>query len=531
MITSRSVRNTWCLAIAANFAAIGVSTANAQDSRGMRGNSAAPKPVTAAPAATGAVSFTISNASAEGQMIRVAVNKGLLLDFNVPIRELRMANPEIADVQPTAPNQVLLNGKSFGTTQLIVWTEGDQQRIFDVAVEIDMERLRASISAAAPRSAIKANSVLDTVVLTGTVNDVEVAQRVMQVANIYSQRVINQIRVAGVQQVLLRCTVAEMNRSSLKQLGINGWLGGENFRDAFAVNQLDGINPINIGAAGTAPITQNVPFITDQQGIPISGNTTLSLGFPRAQLQVFLRALRENSLLKVLAEPNLVAISGQDASFLAGGEFPVPVPQGGAIGAVTIEYREFGVRLSFTPVVVSEGLIRLRVAPEVSEPDLSNAVTLGGFVVPGLISRRVETTVELAAGQTFAIGGLLSQSTRAVSRAVPALGDVPVLGALFRSVEFQTDETELIVLVTPELVSGISPDQITHVPGSQYVKPNDWELFGLGKIEGEESVKGNNLPKRPDNRWPANPQSLYPSNTGPMRVRGPIGPAGLEEGN
>ena len=476
------------------------------------------------------VSFKISSVSPDGQMIRVAASKGVLLDFNVAVREVRVVNPDIADVTTTSPKQVLINGKTFGTTQIIVWTENDAQRVFDVAVDLDMERLRASIASAAPRAAVRANSVLDTVVLTGNVPDVEAAQRIMQIAGIYSTRIINHMRVAGVQQVLVRCTVAEMNRSVNKQLGFNGWLAGENFRDAFAVNNLDGINPVNIGAAGGAAVTNNVPFVTDQNGLVLGPNPTLSLGFPRAQLQVFIRALRENSLLRVLAEPNLATVSGQEANFLAGGEFPIPVPQGGTSNAVTIEYREFGIRLRFTPVVVSESLIRLRVAPEVSEPDLSNAVTLGGFVVPGLTSRRVDTTVELANGQTFAIGGLLSQQTRAVSRAVPALGEVPIIGALFRSVEFQQDDTELVVLVTPELVAGLSPDQVTHVPGAQYVAPNEWELYGLGKIEGEGTPQGSHLPKRAGNHWPANPRELYQPNPASPKLRGPIGPAGIEEG-
>lgn len=513
--------------MAAVFAAIGVFRVHAQEVR-----SAAPPP--SGPAqhirASG-IEFTVSHAPRADQQIMVPVNKGVLLDFNLPIREVRVANPEIAEVQATAPKQVLVNGKSFGTTQLVIWTEGDAQRIFDIAVELDLERLRASIKGVAPYSDVAANAVLDTVVLTGSVPDVDAAQRIMQVANVYSMKVLNQMRVSGVQQVVLRCTVAEMNNRAVRQLGFNGWLGGENFRDAFAVNNLDGLNPSNIGAAADANIRGNVPFLTDQNGIPITGATTLSLGFPRVQTQIFLRALRENGLLRVLAEPNLVTVSGQPASFLAGGEFPIPVPQGTASNAITIEYREFGVRLNFTPVVVGENLIRLQVTPEVSELDFSNAVTLTGFVVPGLTSRRVQTTVELGAGETFAIGGLLNSQTRAISRSVPALGDIPVLGALFRSVDFQQAETELVVLVTPELVKPLSPDQVTHVPGSQYVAPNDWELFALGQTYGEDSVRGNNLPLGPDSAWPANAQRLHSIPGQPQKVRGPIGPAGIDEGH
>jgi pilus assembly protein CpaC len=187
----------------------------------------------------------------------------------------------------------------------------------------------------------------------------------------------NHLDVAGEQQVLIRCVVAEMSRSAMRELAVNGFLAGENFRDAFIVQQLGGLNPINIGAAADALVTRNVPFLTGEDGIPISDTTNLSLGLPRGQAQLFIRALADNSLGSVLAEPNLVAISGETASFLAGGEFPIPVPQGN--NQVTIEFREFGVRLNFSPIVLGHGRIRMRVAPEVSELDFGSAVQIEGF--------------------------------------------------------------------------------------------------------------------------------------------------------
>jgi len=228
--------------------------------------------------------------------------------------------------------------------------------------------------------------------------------------------------------------------------------------------------------------------------------------------------------LHVLAEPNLVTISGQEATFLAGGEFPVPVPQR---DSVTIEFREFGVRLNFTPTVLGQDVIRLRVAPEVSEPDYTNALTITGYVIPGLTQRRVETVVELGPGQTFAIGGLLSEKTRAVSGKVPALGDLPVLGALFSSQDYQQSETELVVLVTPELVAPLNPDQVTYIPGADHIAPNDWELFGLGKLDGE----GGGAPSKPKTN--AGGKTVAPQGHQPAaaaRLRGPIGPAGANEG-
>ncbi|TWT44791.1 Type II secretion system protein D precursor [Phycisphaerae bacterium RAS1] len=473
-----------------------------------------------------ALEIKVTEIPRSGRLINVPVNKGVLVEFSAPLKEVRVANAEIATVSATSPKQVLVSGKSFGTTQLIAWLDGDDQRIFDIAVDLDLERLQASLRQAVPRARVSAAAVLDRVVLTGNVPDAESAQKIMEIAGIYSQQIINHMRVAGVQQVLLRCTVAEVNRSATRQLGFNGWMGGSNLRDVFGVNQLDGINPVNIGAAGSANFLNDIPFVTDQNGLPLTPNPTLSLGFPRMQMQLFIRALRENSLLRVLAEPNLVAISGQEASFLAGGEFPIPVPRGGQNLSITIEYREFGVRLRFTPAVMSENLIRLRVAPEVSEPDFSTAVTLQGFVVPGLTQRRVETVVELGAGQTFAIGGLLSERSRAVSRKVPALGDIPVLGALFSSVEYQSDESELVVLVTPELVEPLNPDQVAYVPGADYIVPNDWELFGLGQIQGENKDEPPSPRTRPAGTWPVRPNPAGQA----AGLRGPVGLAGSEEG-
>jgi pilus assembly protein CpaC len=290
-----------------------------------------------------------------------------------------------------------------------------------------------------------------------------------------------------------------------------------------------GINPVDIGAAANANVHGNIPFLTDKDGLVLKPASTMSFGFPRVQMQVFIQALRENSLLRILAEPNLVTLSGQDAEFLAGGEFPVPVPQGGTSNSITIEYRVFGVRLRFTPSVISENAIRLQVTPEVSEPDYSTAVTINGYVVPGLVSRRVQTVVELGAGQTFAIGGLLSEKVRGVSRKVPGLGDVPVLGALFSSVNYQSDETELVVLVTPELVEGINPDQVSYVPGSEMKDPNDWELFFLGQIYGEKD-KTPPARTRLNQTWPVHPGETRGPATA-MKLQGPLGPAGSDEGS
>jgi len=495
-------------------------------------------PVRAQPAASGTdqaaeVQFTVSKVSGAGQIIRVPVNKAVLVNFNVPLREVRLAKPEIAEVTATSPKQILVTGKTFGSTQLIVWLDDAEQRVFDVAVDLELDRLLASIRTAVPRAKVAAHALLDAVVLTGTVPDAASAQQIMEIASVYSDNVMNHMKVAGVQQVLLRCTVAEVNRRAVRQMGFNGWIAGDNLHDVFMVNQLDGINPVNIGGvANFGPIGGShapaIPFGTDRQaGLPLSARPTLSFGFPRVQMQIFIQALRENGLLRVLAEPNLVTISGQEADFLAGGEFPVPVP---SEQGVAIQYRKYGVQLRFTPTVLSESVIRLHVVPEVSEPDFTTAVTVLGTTVPGLAQRRVETVVELGSGQTFAIGGLLSERVRGISRKVPGLGDIPVLGSLFSSVDYQADRSELVILVTPELVEPVSPDQISSVPGTSLVAPNDFELFLLGELEGASGEAQPKLRARVNHIWPVRPSELY-GTAAPLKLRGPLGPAGMDEGS
>lgn len=482
---------------------------------------------------------SIREVQEETTRISVPVNKSVLIDLNQPIVRAAIVQADIAEVQVLSPRQVLVTGKSFGTTHLLLWTEDGTQVPFDVNVEMTMEQLEDIILRIAPRAKVKVSPVLDTIVLTGTVPDATSAEHIMDLASIYSTKVKNQLSVAGVQQVLIRCTVAEVNRRALRVLGINGWMAGQNVRDMFIINQIDAINPSNIGAARDANVLNPVPILTGEDGIPLLPSpTTLSLGFPRVQMQLFMEALRENDLLRILAEPNLVAITGEEATFLAGGEIPVPIPQDQ--GVVTIEWREFGVVLHFVPTVLSGQIIRLDIAPEVSELDFTNAVTFGGYLIPAINKRNVETTVEVGNGQTFAIAGLLSDTVRGVSRKVPGIGDLPVLGALFSSNEYQRSTTELIFLITPELVSPLNPDQVPPVPGEEITEPNDFELFCLGLLEGppkpsrtlQEAVIEAEPSSVPSLEETCNTGAGYPTsgNTRSLWLRGPWGLAESEEG-
>jgi pilus assembly protein CpaC len=423
------------------------------------------------------------------ERMTLALNGSAIIETTLPTQRVQAVDPNTIFVQSISPTQILVTGVGTGVSQIIVWSDDGQQSIFQVTVDMDLTALNAALSSVDPLSSVKAIPLMGNVVLTGTASSTEMSQRLSEVAELFmpadgsggSGNVQNQMVVAGEQQVLLRVTVAELSRGAARELGINGFLAGENFRDAFVVNQLNGINPANIGALQNFNVRQNFSF-GSPDGIPLNPAVPLSLGFPRVQMQVFINALAENSLVRILAEPNLVTVSGETASFLAGGEFPIPVPQG--VDQVTIEFREFGARLNFTPVVMKGQRIRMHVAPELSQLDFTNAVQVSGFVVPGLTQRRMETTVEVGNGQTLAIAGLLNDEVRGVANRIPGIGDVPVLGALFRSVSYQRNITEMVVLVTPEIIAPLNPNQVPKVPGSDHQDPNDFDLYALGLLEG-----------------------------------------------
>ncbi|MCP4593950.1 MAG: type II and III secretion system protein family protein [bacterium] len=464
-------------------------------------DAAAPIPVAAK------FTATVKDMHTDGERIRVPLDRSVLVETNHPVATLQAVSPEIAVVQSITPRQFMISGAAFGETQVIAWTEDGRQKIFNVTVELDLESLRNALTKVDPQSRVEVTPIHGHIILTGQASSAATAERMAEIALMFmpagesgsSGSVQNHLQVMGEKQVLLRCTVAEVNRRAVRDLGINGFLAGDDFADMFVVNQLGGINPINIGAAADVNATGTIPFLTGTEGIPLASTSTLSLGFPRVQMQMFLRAMAENSLMRVLAEPNLVAISGESATFLAGGEFPYPVPQGGQSNAITIEFREFGIRLNFTPVVLANQTIRLRVEPEISALDYANSVQIQGSVVPGLTQRRTHTTVEIGNGQTIAIAGLLSEEVRGVVSRIPGIGDVPVLGSLFRSVEYSRSQSELVVLVTPEIVAPLNPDQVPPVPGQDLVDPNDWQLYMLGMIEGEDTAEGAEAGDAPPN--------------------------------
>jgi len=427
------------------------------------------------------------------ELVNLQVGDAIEIETAIKVDRVEVIDPEVVEAAVTSPRKIVLYGRGEGTTQVQIESGSEHQSCF-VIVGPNYKELENLIRAMAPTARVKVSGMNGTVVLTGRVSDSDAAQQVEGLARAFQGgEVLNHLTVAGVQQTMLRVVVAEVNKEATRALGINWGFGASRLsRDFFFANNIGQINPTNYFSNGLPNVTQG------QLGYSVAPTVTGALtnftfGFPRAELQLFLSALRENGFVRTLAEPNLVAISGQTATFLAGGEVPIPVAQGGAVaGAITIIYKEFGVRLAFTPTVLGGQLIRIHVMTEISDP-VQDTRQVGTVPLFSFRTRRVETTIECGNGQSFAIAGLLNDQVSAIASKIPGLGDMPVLGALFSSVEYQKNKTELVVLVTPELVEPMEPLQVVPPPGAHHRDPSDAELFGLGMLEGAEGLEPQTL--------------------------------------
>ena len=422
----------------------------------------------------------ISEGTATRRQLNLLLNKSLVLNTRSPYKRVSIAQPDIADVNLLGPGNLLLTGKKAGTTQVIVWDEADKAVVLDVTVAIDVAGLQDQLKELYPDQHISVESVNGSVMLRGHVPTIATAEQVLQIAKSYAPNVMDGLEVSGGQQVSLQVRFAEVSRSASTELGINAAFGSNKY--AFGSN-IGQVSPTALG-----------PGLSDPTVSPASAVTLYGTGrIGSVILESYVDALRQNDLARVLAEPNLVTVSGQEASFLAGGSFPIPVAQGGGSGsgaAISIEYRDYGVKLKFIPVVLGNGRIRLKMSPEVSDLDYANGVTLNNFVVPGTTQRNLTTTVELADGQTLAVAGLLNSSIASDKSVTPLLGDLPVVGSLFRSVRYQKKDTELVVLVTPHLVEPLNPSGTPQAPGEEWRSPTEGELF-LDQYMGTDlSTKG-----------------------------------------
>ncbi len=442
--------------------------------------------------AAGPERVSMNNANPEN--LTIISGKSVILESQNPIKRFSIAEPKIADVIVLTPRQIYLTGKTPGVTSLSFWGDGDKlSAVFDVEVTPDVASLKEKLHKVFPNEKyINVTSTQDSIILSGTISNASNLSQVLAIAGSYApsgkdkQKVINLMEVGGVQQVMLEVRVSEMSKSLGRKLGINFSAIGRAGRDgsiSFLSNLIAPARAYSILADGSMSLLSN-PIVPATIPSSLLSLTKISRDVTWTAL---VDALKESGYIKVLAEPTLITMTGKKANFLAGGEFPVPVPQQSAISGgssiITIDYKTFGVALNFTPTVLGNGRISMEVAPEVSDLDFTNSIQLMGYVVPGLTVRRVSTTVELADGQSFAVAGLLKDDVREAIKKVPLLGDIPILGVLFRSSEFQKSETELVIIVTPHLVKPIDMAKQT-LPTDQFVEPNDLEFYLLGREEG-----------------------------------------------
>ncbi len=435
---------------------------------------------------------------ADPQKLSLTVGKSVIVSSSDPVKRVSLGSQDIADAIVLTPRQISVIGKAPGVTNLILWGADDKiSSILDIQVSPDASRLGEMIQKILPEEKnLRIDAAHDSLTLSGTVSSTSSLSQALALAEAHSPKegkIVNLVEVAGVHQVMLEVRIAEMSKAVVRRLGFNfnffspksGNLG------IGLLNNLTRL-PDSLLPSFTAP---NAMVVSD----PI--NAVLRFVTKGTTSTVLIDALKEQGLLKVLAEPTLITLSGKPANFLAGGEFPIPVPQSVGAGGVvvTIEYKPFGVGLHFTPTVLSNKKISMEVAPEVSDLDFSNATTIAGLVVPALTTRRVSTTIELADGQSFAIAGLLKDDLREIVAGYPIFGDIPILGALFRSTSFRKNQTELIVIVTPHLVKPLDMAKQT-LPTDQYIEPDDFEFYLLGHLEGEE--KSGTNPKRSQRQTP-----------------------------
>ncbi|MFZ1745197.1 MAG: type II and III secretion system protein family protein [Nitrospirales bacterium] len=419
----------------------------------------------------------------EPQNLRLTVGESKIVERETAFKRASVANPKVADQIVLSNKQIYLTGIEVGTTTLTLWgQDGQVANVFQVQVSPDVTRLKEQLHTILPNEpGLQVMSSHEHISLTGNVSNMESLTKALTLAEPYApNKIINLVQVGGVQQVMMEVKVAEMQRGLMKRLGVNFKRAQKNHRD-FSIGLINKLSTID--AYDPFPVQQSSQTTTLQfpDVRTLASNLVLGFGIGQDLWTLFLDLLKEHSLSKTLAEPTLIAESGQAAEFLVGGEYPVPIPQ--QLGQVTIKYKEFGVGLKFTPTVLSEGRISVIVNPEVSELDFANGVQLNGFIVPALTTRRVKTVVELGDGQSFAIAGLLQDNIKETVSKYPFLGDIPVLGALFRSTSFQKNETELIVIVTPHLVKPLDMVKQT-LPTDHYLEPNDFELMLMGYVEG-----------------------------------------------
>src|SRR5438552_954845 len=419
------------------------------------------------------------NVSSEGQALHILVGKSVVVNVQAPITRVLSSNPSVIETLATSPTEIVVEGRAAGSSSLILWDQSGRSQMLDVIVDVDVSGLRSAIERTYPDQHIDVQADGGRLILTGKVTDAKTIEDLTKMSAVYSNQIVNSLTLAisHDRQVLLEVKFAEVDRTKFSQFGINllstgagntlgttttgqfGGFGPQSITDAFKVPN----KTVDTGAPTVGP--DHVAFTSAQT---IQSVLNIFLFRPDIHFGAIIQDLQQRRILQILAEPNLMALNGQKATFLAGGEFPFPIVQPGAgFTAVTISFKPFGVRLDFTGTISSDGTIRLHVAPEVSTLDFANALAISGFAIPAISTRRAETELELRDGQSFGIAGLLDNRAQAQLSKVPGIGDIPILGQLFRSRNINKSNSELLVLVTPHIVDPVhTPSTPPAIPKS-----------------------------------------------------------------
>jgi len=415
-----------------------------------------------------------ADAGSSNAPIVIGLGKSKLVELPSAYSDVMIADPKIADILPLNNHSVYVVGKAMGSTALTVYGAG--KRVIyssDVLVSADLESFKARMHEVLPRETnVSVSTANQSILLSGTVSSPSALQQIVTLADTYDPgKVVNMMSVQGTQQVMLSVRFVEMERTTAKNLRLN--VGQDRTNTNPAVTVLTGDTLLN--------------RVQSASSLNSFGIASLAWSVGGGDLTFLFDALETKGLIKTLAEPNLVAMSGDTANFLAGGEFPIPISQssssGNSIPTITVEFKQFGISLAFTPTILQDGLINMVVNPEVSSIDPTTSIQLGDIAIPGIKVRRAHTTVELRDGESFTVAGLLSDDYQSTIRQLPFLGDLPIIGSLFRSTGYQQDQTELVIVVTPHLVTPKRGPTAT--PADSFVPPSDFELFVFGNQRGK----------------------------------------------
>jgi pilus assembly protein CpaC len=418
---------------------------------------------------------------AGNQVLHILVGHSVVIRTDSRLRRVLVGNPAVITTATTSPNEVVVTATAAGSSSVVLWQEDNKSRILEVFGDLDVSLLREAVARSFPNEPIEVEAEENRIVLTGTATAVPVAEQIAKMAVPFSKEIVNSIRIAlpGRQkQILLKVRFAQVDRSKSTAFGVNLFnTPNSKFFTSGSTQQFSPpqlVNNSNNSGGSTGGSGQGVPSST----IGLSDLLNLFIFRPDIDLGATIKDLEQRNVLQILAEPNLLAANGEPAKFLAGGELPYPVVSGVAgANTVTVQFKPFGVKLEFTGVIQDDNTIRLKVYPEVSSLDFSNAVTINGFVLPAIATRHAETTVELRNGQSFGIAGLLDQRTTALYSKVPGIGDIPILGLLFRSKSINKTNSELVVIVTPSVVDPASADNAPPDLPKLPAKPLDQKQF------------------------------------------------------